>query len=359
MGFYQGVNSWRRVVMRGLTRVIGANSNQYDASQKEKLGNVKRVLLCRPNSRLGNQLMITPLVQELLSIYPDCKIDLFVRGGLSNVLFENYEQVDRIIQLPRKPFDNLIKYLAVWVRLRKHRYDLAISVDGYSSSGRLSTRFCRAKVRFFSQVDDELQAQYPDYVHMAKQPVYNLRKLLSLPIETPIPILNIRLSDDEMSKSKALLDSLVDPSKKTISIYTFATAGKCFSTNWWEKTYNAILERYGEKYNLLEVLPVENVSQIGFRATSYYSKDIREMAALMASTEMYVGADCGIMHLASAAPTPVVSLFSVTNIIQYQPYNKGSIALDMKTASVDDLLNAIDRVLLENESRVQGKQYFD
>jgi muconolactone delta-isomerase len=52
-------------------------------------------------------------------------------------------------------------------------------------------------------------------------------------------------------------------------------------------------------YNIIEVLPVENVSQIGFKAPTFYSKDVREIGALMANTEVFI--DSGIMHLASAS----------------------------------------------------------
>jgi predicted Rossmann-fold nucleotide-binding protein len=59
----------------------------------------------------------------------------------------------------------------------------------------------------------------------------------------------------------------------------------------------------------LIVLPVENVSQIGFKAPTFYSKDVREIGALMANTEVFIGGDSGIMHLASASKVSTVGLF--------------------------------------------------
>jgi len=38
---------------------------------------VQSVLICRPNHRLGNQLLITPIVQEVIDVFPEAKIDLF------------------------------------------------------------------------------------------------------------------------------------------------------------------------------------------------------------------------------------------------------------------------------------------
>jgi ADP-heptose:LPS heptosyltransferase len=40
-----------------------------------------------------------------------------------------------------------------------------------------------------------------------------------------------------------------------------------------------------------------------------YSKDVREIGALMANTEVFIGGDSGIMHLASASKVSTVGLF--------------------------------------------------
>jgi ADP-heptose:LPS heptosyltransferase len=61
-----------------------------------------KILICRPNPRLENQLLITPLLQEVITTFPECEIDLFV-NGLSPIIFKNYTNVNRIIQLPRSP----------------------------------------------------------------------------------------------------------------------------------------------------------------------------------------------------------------------------------------------------------------
>ena len=65
---------------------------------------IKRILICRPNHRLGNLLLITPLLQEVIETFPSAKIDLFVKGGIAPSLFLNYSNIGRIIQLPRRPF---------------------------------------------------------------------------------------------------------------------------------------------------------------------------------------------------------------------------------------------------------------
>jgi heptosyltransferase III len=42
---------------------------------------------------------------------------------------------------------------------------------------------------------------------------------------------------------------------------------------------------------------------------------------------MFVTADCGVMHLASAARVRVLGLFKVTDAAMYAPYGNGSTAI--------------------------------
>ena len=346
MNIKSDINTFRRKLMHSLTKNIG--TTHFDPNTDFSKVVIKKILICRPNPRLGNQLLITPLVQEVITTFPDCEIDLFVNGGLAQIVFTNYENVKRIIQLPRKPFKELIKYSQGWLVLKKHNYDIAINVVEGSSSGRLSAQFANSKYKFFGDDIADLQHKYEDYKHIAKQPVYNFRYYLTKmgfkENNNPIPSLNLGLSSSEIAEGQKLLQDIVKNDKKTISIFTFATGEKCYSEAWWKVFYERLQSQY-PNYNIIEILPVENVSQIGFKAPTFYSKDIREMGSVIANTEVFVGADSGIMHLASASLTPTVGLFSVTNIKMYTPYNKESVAIDTNTSSIDDWIKILDRIL--------------
>ena len=84
---------------------------------------------------------------------------------------------------------------------------------------------------------------------------------------------------------------------------------------------------------------------IDFKVPTFYSKDIRAMASLMANTSVFVGADSGIMHLASSAQIPVVGLFSVTNMEKYKPYNSNSIGLNTNDSNNEAIYKAIEIIL--------------
>ncbi|KOS07255.1 ADP-heptose--LPS heptosyltransferase [Flavobacterium akiainvivens] len=339
MGFKSKINVLRRAITHGLTKNIGSNQKPFNPSHP-----VKRVLVSRPNHRLGNLLLITPLVQEIERLYPDAKVDLFIKGGLGPIVFKNYTSIGQVLALPKKHFKQLGKYLGSWVGLKKHRYDLVINVATSSSSGKLSTGIARGKYKVFGELPAEITAQHPDYLHLGKYPVYNLRHFLNIDANVPMPELNLKLDDNELVKGKSDLQELVKNDKPTICIFTFATGGKCYPPEWWNPVYEQLMAEFSG-YNIVEVLPAENVSQIGFAAPTYYSRDVREIGALMACTSVFIGADSGIMHLAAASGVPTVGLFNPTDPNRFGPYGGKNIAVDTNKTDTNGLIKVVKNIL--------------
>ena len=347
MDFKIHINNIRRRLMNRITKHIGGSYSEPKIKPGEKI-EIQKILIIRPNHRLGNQLLLTPLVQEVVNTFPNCKIDLFVKGGVAHPVFENYQNINKIIQLPRKPFSNLYIYTKSWISIKSKKYDLVINGDKNSSSGRLLTQISNATFKVFGDVDESIQKQYSDHKHISKSPVYNLRHyLIKLGFpknNNPVPVLAIKLSDDEISDAKKILDDIVNNDKKTICIYTSATGAKCYSETWWETFHNRLQKEY-PTYNIIEMLPIENISKINFKASNFYSKDVREMGAIIKNTVIFIAADNGVMHLASASLTPTVGFFSVTKPDVYEPYGNGSFALNTNDTTIDYWIKRINILL--------------
>ena len=342
------LNKIRRDIMRKLTENIGTSHIDQPANSTGK-AEITRVLISRPNHRLGNLLLITPLLQEISETLPHAKIDLFVKGNLAPSVFKNYNNIDRIIQLPKKPFSDFSGYIKGWLMIKKNHYDIVINVIEGSSSGRISAQFANAKYKFFGNTGDEIRLQYADAEHMAKYPVYSFRKYLSelgfTESKKQIAPLSLKLNSSEIAEGKNLLNDLVKNDRKTICLFTNATGDKIYSESWWGEFYERLKIEFPE-CNIIEILPVENTSQIGFKAPTYANKDIRVVGSFIANTAVFIGADSGMMHLASAVPTPTMGLFKVTNPDSYVPYNNiQSVAIDTKTSNMDDWINILKKIL--------------
>lgn len=341
------INHLRRKFTKGLTKNVG-RSKRKKPSAPIKKEDVKRILVSRPNHRLGNLLLITPLLQELEAVFPHAKVDVFMKGGLGPIVLGKYKNLGEIISLPKEHFKQLPKYISCWFKLKSKKYDLVINTVGGSSSGRLSTQLARSDYKIFGDIDEKLLAENKDYLHLAKNPVLNLRDFMTDyglgDKQKPIPILNIKLEQSEIQDARKILEELVGNTKKTIAIFTYATGDKCYLKSWWKEFYETLKKNF-PSYNIVEVLPKENVSQIDFEAPTYYSKDIREICAFIANSEVFIGADSGMMHLAIASQVPTAGLFCVTDLDKYGPYGANNISIHTNEVSIPQSVEMIDQML--------------
>lgn len=337
----KGINKVRRSLMRNLTKNIGKSG--LKKSEKNDI-KIKRILITRPNHRLGNLLLLSPLVQEVIDTFPESKIDLFVKGQITPIIYKNYSNIDKIIQLPKKPFSNIFKYLKGWVSLRTRKYDLVINANFGSSSGRISTLAANSRYKMFGEFDEKYIQQFNDYQHSAKQSIYDLRHFLSeLGVsenKNDIPFLDIKLDAEEIEAGKKKLFSIIQNNKPTICLFTNATGDKCYSEQWWSDFYDTLKEAFPD-YNIVELLPVENISKLNFAIPHFYSKDIREMGGFIANTIVFIAADNGVMHLASASGTPTVGLFKVTDENLYKPYNPKSFSVNTQQNTNKDIMSLL------------------
>lgn len=339
--------------VRGLARKLGfGKPTGHGASAHNTFP--ARILICRPNHRLGNLLLITPIIQEVTSTFPGCKIDLFIKGETGQALFRNYANVDRIIQLPRRPLQDLLGYINGWVKIIRNRYDIAINVDQSSSSGRLSILLANSKTKIPGTNIEILNKTYSDYEHHAKFPVYNfwsyLEKTGRYQRERRIPALNLKLTGSEIAEGEAILKNIVGNADATICLFTFATGKKCYSKKWWSNFYDKLRNEY-PLVNIIEILPLHKVAILSDRIASFYSRDIRQIGSVIANCVLFIGADSGIMHLASSVQTPTVGLFSVTDQTHYEPYSNGSMAINTNTSDIIQCFNAVATILQRQPRR--------
>lgn len=350
MNLLKQINIYRRELTKLLTNSIGSSNSSFSSIKFiDDFTKVKRILIVRPNHRLGNTLLYTPVVLEIMEAFPNATIDLFVKGNVSEVVFQNYSPVKKHIILPKKHFKKLHQYLYGWITLLTKKYDLTINVEVKSSSGKIATKLSRATYKFYGTEFDNIIKFKTKQKHFAKLPVYKLRNYLynsSEKInETPIPELNLLLDKNEVLQGKEKLNSIIeDPTKETIAIFTYATGNKCYDEIWWNEMYSKLVNEFKD-YNIVEVLPVENISQINFKAPNYYSKDIREIASFISNTKLFIGADSGMMHLACTTKAAVLGLFSNTPVEKYGPYGKNKKGIDTNEISIDQSLEIIKKLL--------------
>lgn len=312
---------------------------------------IHRVLICRPNHRLGNAVLISPLLAEVEALYPGAEIDLVSGGEAARMLFTNRFQVRQVFCLPRKIARHVWQTIVLLRQLRRNSYDLAIDACHGSQSGRLLLGVVKARFKLGfpdarANVDSLWHGlSWPD--HLAHRGVFLLRTAYAGRADRPYETLNLRLSEGERQQAGKALAAVLGgtqpaPGRPVVGIFANATGAKRYGETWWKDFVDALLASQPDLL-VVDVVAEHGQAQLGGDFPSYYTRDLRRLASMIANMDGFISADCGVMHLAVASGTPTVGLFSVTSSSKYRPYGRSNAAIDtggMSAAQVAGMVSA-------------------
>lgn len=348
-----------RVVSFCFGRLFNAAGSQLCEPGQLPVRGIHRVLICRPNHRLGNAVLISPLLAEVEAMYPGAEIDLVSGGDAARNLFTNRFQVRRIFSLPRKVARHPWLTIKLLRQLRKNSYDLAIDACNGSQSGRLLLAIVKARFKLGFPEDGALgNSAWRDWscpAHLAHRSVFLLRAAYAGKVLRACAPLNLRLSDVEQQQAQqALAAVLGEPElpqakRPVIGIFANATGAKRYGEHWWVQFVDA-LQALQPQLRIVDVVAEHGRTQLGGDFVSYYTRDLRRLAAVMANMDGFISADCGVMHLAVASGTPTLGLFSVTCPTKYGPYGRTNTAVETRDMSAMEVAGMasdwLDRVAL-------------
>jgi heptosyltransferase-3 len=302
---------------------------------------VRRIAVLRPNHRIGNTLLLTPLMQELEMRFPAARVELVTAGGAAVPVFARYPRI-AVQAFPGQSYRHPLAVVRLLLRLRQAQYDLAIDPTVRSRAGRFLLKFVRARRRIgYAWGNGGADRVLTDAVdprgaplHHAEVPPYLLRTALDghgAPgsSEAWLP-LDLRLSDEERAEGSrqlaTALGSAEPGGRPVVGLYAFATGAKCLPPEWW-RTLARTLQAQAPWLQLIEFLAEDGHSRIGEGVRATYTPGLRMLGAKLAATSLVVIGDGGILHLADAAGARVLGLFRTTAPAQYAPRRPGSQAL--------------------------------
>lgn len=338
----------RRRFSRGLSRVLlGAEAQPVSTSLPAR--GIHRILICRSTRALGETLLLSPLFEELHARFPGAEIDLASGCGAARDLFAGHAQLRHVFDLPARKG---MQFLRVVRRMRRESYDLVIDPYWLSHSDRLLTRLAQARLRLgFDGARKSGHLTHPvadpkELQHAGKLPVYLLRKALGEQIDDDLdcPLLDLRLTREERTLGHDALAAVLAAAglagKPAIGIYAHATGPKCYDLTWWRAFLARIEARYPD-HVIVEIVPGFGRSLLEDRYPTFYSSDVRKLGALLSQLALYVSADCGVMHLASASGVPTAGIFSASDIPGWYVYGPHALTLDARGRSPEDIAASI------------------
>ena len=314
------------------------------------------ILICRPNTRLGNTLLMTPLLEEIEATLPAARVEILTACPAAQEVFQGFPSVARVHQLPFRGVRHPLRHLLTLLRVRRRRYDVLIDPDPRSWTARFLTRHVPAhlKLGFASAhksrgVDVSVPFEGAP-AHMGDYPVYLLRRgLLGVDdgaARAASPKLAIRLTDAERLAGREEIQRLCGAggSGPVVAVATHATGAKRFTVDWWRHMIASLHQRMPVA-RVIEIRPPNGVASLP-ELPAYYSRRVRQVAAVVEAAACFICADSGLMHLAAATDATTVGLFKVTEPRLYAPRRGASCALTASDSAPERVAEQVAQLIV-------------
>lgn len=333
---------------------------------------VHSIVVLRPNHRLGNTLLLMPLVQELQERFPLAAITLVSGSGAAPALFRAYERVCATQYLPPVQLRNAGKLLRTFRALRQGPFDLAIDPVVRSRFGRFMLSYVKARERVgflwgvahrdrvLTHATDPRDAPQ----HFTQAPIWLLRTAYlgetGTPEAAPRPM-DLRLSEEERRQgaqrlaatlgNAAAVGSVEWRARPKVGLFANATGGKLYPLAWWRQLIGCFR---GSHIQFVEIIPEDRRPRLAAEIPGVYTQDLRLLGATLAATSLLVVADSGVLHLAEAAGAPVLGLFRTTQPSQYAPLRPGSAGMRADDLSAEAVAARMRELLDGTAGRATG-----
>lgn len=319
-------------------------------------------------SALGDIVHTLPAIHALRESFPGAQIDWLLDEKWTPVL-EGNPDVNRIVAMNRGSALNVIGTIG---ELRRARYSMALDFQSlYRSAifGWLSG--ARERVGFDSKYSREPGAAlfYTKRVTplRAHKIEHNLELAESIGAKATHVCFPLRVSCEAAAQVRKILD------EEGVREYFVLSPGggwgsKCWPAERYGRLHEAIAKKYGWT-GVISFSPGElALAQTLHRAAgnpepAMEQFNLRQLLPLLRDAKLFVGADTGPLHLASALGTPVVGLYGPTDPARNGPYSRDDVvvrkaaadevtykrgtspARSMLEITVEDVMEAVERRL--------------
>jgi len=277
-------------------------------------------ILVRGVNWIGDAVMTLPALKAIRRAYPAAQISLLVKPGIAP-LFENNPDIDEII-LYKESHRRFFGRLQLALNLRQRRFSRAFLLQnafdaaliaflagiperiGYDRDGR---GFLLTKA--IPHNDGDRKLHHINYY-------LNLLKEAGIKAEFSEPWL--RLDLNELVTARGVLSALPRPVLGINPGSAYGPAKRWLPERfaevavWFVKETRGSVVIFGGKEEtdtagqIFKAIPMNKISVAG-------GTSLRELAALIAETDVFLTNDSGPMHIAYAVGTPLVAIFGSTS----------------------------------------------
>lgn len=290
---------------------------------------IRKVLLIRLRS-IGDTVLATPSLTALQRFLPQAQIDILVEDWVAPVL-DGHPNINRVVTLEGK---SLSARARVAREIRAAHYDVVYNLHG-GTTATLLTRATGARHRVgyatyqYAHLHNH-QAPTP-LLLWGQEKTHSVEQQLALLGWTGVPVTDrpptqLAVTAEASSAVNYRLQKAGLEGRKIVLIHPAAA----FATKQWAAQNFARVIEFLADAGLASVMiagPRENqVLNDVFESCSVkivmFDLSLPEVSALAARSQLFVGNDSGIAHIAAAVGTPAVVIFGSSNIAHWRPWNR-------------------------------------
>jgi len=294
---------------------------------------VERVLLVRPNFRMGNALMTNAVVPALRERFPGARLEILA-GDTTLGLLENLP-LDAVHPMSRTYVGTPWRFVALFLRLRRRRFDVAVEAGMGSFSGGLYSYLSGARFRIGFEGSGErfLNVLFPRPVCMH---AYDDALEIGAALGTPVadrPLYRVGPQEEEMALAELERLGLAAAGsvRSFVAVFVGGHLRKRWPTDRWVRLVRA-LDHHGVPFVVF--LGPEEASQedlfraaVGRGGRVLPPRPLRIFAAVLARGRALVTPDSGPMHLGVALGVPTLALLQNEDSRFYEPRGSADRAL--------------------------------
>jgi heptosyltransferase-3 len=321
----------RAIETQAMYGVQGQDAAQPLAPPRWDWGEVRKILLIRLRS-IGDTVLATPSVFALKRFLPNVEVDILVEDWVAPVL-DDHPHISNVVVMERR---GLMARARLARELRSSGYDVVYNLHGGTTATFL-TRATGARHRIgfktyqYGQLHNH-QAPSP-LLLWGQQKTHSAEQQLALLGWTGVPVTdrprsNLGVSADAKEAINQRLAAAGLEDRKIALIHPAAA----FATKQWATENFARVAEFLAERGFAPVAiaaPHENeilnnlVAEASVQIVSF-DLSLSEVAALAARSQIFVGNDSGIAHIASAVGTRSVVIFGSSNIAHWRPWNRAA-----------------------------------
>jgi heptosyltransferase-2 len=292
---------------------------------------IQSFLLWMPNW-IGDVVLTLPVIQSLRRAYPVARIFVVAKSP-SDELLLGHPAIDTVLTLPSGPENGFWQRVVFARSLKKYSFDVGVIFpNSFGSAFLLSLTGAKCRLGYNTDARDILLTHpVTTTTHLKKvqyRVEYYFKIFSSLKLDTPDRKFDSLIAQEgDITTREVMLDMGLDEDEEFIALHPGTSK---VERGWHAERFGILCQKLiKEDGKRVVLLGAEKESELLNRIKNFGPPEsiriippinLRVLTELLRKSQMFIGNDSGMMHLASMVGVPVLGIFGPGSPESTGPY---------------------------------------